>query len=66
MTAVTFDCTCSPDAWIDLLDRPIVEKLCMKGAKPVQKLHAQIFLCRNAVMIGTAAAVDVVFAPRFA
>jgi len=44
----------------------IVEKLCMNGAKPVQKLTAQIFLRSNCQTIRFRRLVDGVFAPRFA
>jgi hypothetical protein len=43
-----------------------VEKLCMDRAKPVEKLTAQIFLRADPQTIATEAAVDAVFAPRFA
>jgi hypothetical protein len=45
---------------------PIVEKLCMNRAKPVEKLTADIFLRENPQTIAAAGLVDAVFAPRFA
>jgi len=43
-----------------------VEKLCMNGAKAVQKLTRQIFLCSKRLSITFGGRVDVIFAPRFA
>jgi hypothetical protein len=43
-----------------------VEKLCMNGAKAVQKPTKQIFLRSKRPAIPSAGRVDVIFAPRFA
>jgi hypothetical protein len=44
----------------------IVEKLCMNGAKAVQKLTGQIFLRSKRLTIASGGRVDVIFAPPFA
>jgi hypothetical protein len=38
----------------------------MNGAKAVQKLTGQIFLCSKRPSIASGGRVDVIFAPRFA
>jgi hypothetical protein len=59
--------TCSTGFRLEpLVCGAVVEKLCMIGEKPVQKLTAQIFLRKNPATIASGRHVDDIFAPRFA